>query len=782
MSAAVRCSAANGKKKRTGALKNETKKEDKNKRRGPGAVHATGMVSMPGTGGMGRQKGAWGVVRRRRGGDAGAEAEAAAQRRRQGVTCGAVAPSSAPIMPKGGYCVDTTRTVRRKTRTVWVGPVPIGSEHPIAKQTMTTTDTRDVEASVAQIKKCADAGADIVRLTVQGKREAEAAAEIRRRLFEDGYTVPLVADIHFAPKIAMKVAEAFEKIRVNPGNFADGTKSFEERTYEDESEYQAELAEIEAKFVPLVLKCKELNRAIRIGTNHGSLSARILSYYGDTPAGMVESAFEFARICRKHDFHNFVFSMKASNPLVMAQAYRLLAAEQYKIGWDYPIHLGVTEAGEGEDGRLKSAIGIGSLLLDGIGDTIRVSLTEDPEYEIDPCTRLANFGEDASEKNVGVDAFEETHRDYTTFTRRVGILPEQRDGDALDYRGILHRDGSVISVVSLADLRRPDVMYSDLGCKLAVGMPFKDIATSDSIFMRELPPMDDVDGRRALRRLQEVAVHVIAPIAEIQAKPLPGAIALYTLAEVAAAGGHVVLPEGVERYAVSVDASESDATLAMIADLDPVLIFLQPPADGRVQASRKVFEVFACNNVDVPVIHHVVFDANADDDEVYLKAGSYIGALLVDGLGDGVMVDASASHPLSFVRNTSFGLLQGARMRNTKTEFVSCPSCGRTLFDLQEVTDQIRTKTGHLPGVSIAVMGCIVNGPGEMADADFGYVGGAPGKIDLYVGKEVVRRGIPDEGACDELIELIKEHDRWIEPPSDDDQEAAASEAVVAAS
>merc|ERR1719159_1551675 len=243
---------------------------------------------------------------------------------------------------------------------------------------MTTTDTRDVDATVAQVMRIADAGGMIARITVQGNKEADACHEIREKLFQKGDTIPLVADIHFAPKIALRVAEAFEKIRVNPGNFADGTKSFEERTYEDESEYQAELAEIEAKFVPLVLKCKELNRAIRIGTNHGSLSARILSYYGDTPAGMVESAFEFARICRKHDFHNFVFSMKASNPLVMAQAYRLLAAEQYKIGWDYPIHLGVTEAGEGEDGRLKSAIGIGSLLLDGIGDTIRVSLTEDP--------------------------------------------------------------------------------------------------------------------------------------------------------------------------------------------------------------------------------------------------------------------------------------------------------------------------------------------------------------------------------------------------------------------
>ena len=539
-------------------------------------------------------------------------------------------------------------------------------------------------------------------------------------------------------------------------------------------ELRAELAVIEGTFTPLVLKCKELNRAMRIGTNHGSLSARILSYYGDTPAGMVESAFEFARICRKHDYHNFVFSMKASNPLIMSQAYRLLAAEQYKLGWDYPIHLGVTEAGEGEDGRLKSAIGIGSLLLDGIGDTIRVSLTEDPEFEIDPCTRLANFGMDSCKNNVGVDEFEEKNRNFKVFTRRVGTLPEQREGDTLDYRGIMHRDGSVFSVVSLSDLSQPDRMYSELGCKLAVGMPFKDIATSDSIMLRKLPAQDDAIGRRALRRLQEVNVHVIVPIEELKSNALPGAIALFQLEDLFNNGFTIGLPEGVQRYGIQVSTEEGEAAYASLKGLDPVFLLLKPSHSGRVQASRRFFETLAEQENNTPVIHSIEFDADADDDEVYIKSGTYIGALLVDGLGDGVMIDANQSHPLSFVRSTSFGLLQGARMRNTKTEFVSCPSCGRTLFDLQEVTDQIRTKTGHLPGVSIAVMGCIVNGPGEMADADFGYVGGAPGKIDLYVGKEVVRRGIPDDVACDELIELIKEHDRWVEPSMDEEEETAA--------
>jgi len=301
------------------------------------------------------------------------------------------------IITPDKYCESTYKTVRRPTRTVWVGKVPIGSEHPIVKQTMTTTDTRDIEGTVTQVMKCANAGADIVRITVQGKKEAEACCEIRERLFKYNYDIPLVADIHFQPAVAMRVADAFEKIRINPGNYVDGRKSFDELDLSEESMKLAQ-EEIREGFAPLVEKCRSLGRAMRIGTNHGSLSNRILSWYGDTPKGMVSSAFEFADICREMDYHNFVFSMKASNPVVMVQAYRLLAAEMYTTGWDYPMHLGVTEAGEGEDGRMKSAIGIGSLLLDGLGDTIRVSLTEDPHLEIEPCARLANLGEDAMER------------------------------------------------------------------------------------------------------------------------------------------------------------------------------------------------------------------------------------------------------------------------------------------------------------------------------------------------------------------------------------------------
>mmetsp|Transcript_14411 Transcript_14411/g.54356 ORF Transcript_14411/g.54356 Transcript_14411/m.54356 type:complete len:368 (-) Transcript_14411:2393-3496(-) len=337
---------------------------------------------------------------------------------------------SALLMSKGPplgdkYCVDLSRTVRRKTSTVTAGPVKIGSDHPIALQTMTTTDTKDVQASVDQIMKCHDMGADLVRLTVQGRKEAEAAMKIRESLFQKGYDVPLVADIHFQPKVALMVADAFEKIRVNPGNFADGTKSFEEMVYENMDDFQAERPHIEELFIPLVEKCKRLNRAMRIGTNHGSLSARVMSFYGDTPEGMVESAIEFAEICRDQDYHNFVFSMKASNPVVMVQAYRRLAARMYDLDWNYPLHLGVTEAGEGEDGRMKSAIGIGTLLQDGLGDTIRVSLTEDPELELAPCRELARLGTvaaapESESRYTIVPPFSETKRDFAQFERRKG--------------------------------------------------------------------------------------------------------------------------------------------------------------------------------------------------------------------------------------------------------------------------------------------------------------------------------------------------------------------------
>ncbi|KAL8089838.1 hypothetical protein AgCh_039342 [Apium graveolens] len=639
------------------------------------------------------------------------------------------------LVPRQKYCESTNKTVRRKTRTVMVGNVALGSEHPIRIQTMTTTDTKDVAGTVEQVMRIADSGADLVRITVQGKKEADACFEIKNSLIQKNYTIPLVADIHFAPPVAMRVAECFDKIRVNPGNFADRRAQFETLEY-TEDDYQKELEHIEQVFTPLVEKCKKYGRAMRIGTNHGSLSDRIMSYYGDSPRGMVESAFEFARICRKLDFHNFVFSMKASNPVIMVQAYRLLLAEMYVQGWDYPLHLGVTEAGEGEDGRMKSAIGIGTLLQDGLGDTIRVSLTESPMEEIDPCRRLANLGMRASKLQQGVAPFEEKHRHYFDFQRRTGQLPVQKEGEVVDYRGALHRDGSVLMSVSLDQLKTPELLYKSLATKLVVGMPFKDLATVDSILLRELPPLDDNDSRLALKRLIDVSMGVITPLSEQLVKPLPNAIVLATLKDLSS-GTHKLLPKGT-RIVVSVRGDEPYEELEFLKSIDATMLFHDLPNTdekvGRVQAARRLFEYLSENSLNFPVIHHIQFPKGTHRDDLVIGAGANAGSLLVDGLGDGILLEAP-DQDFDFIRSTSFNLLQGCRMRNTKTEYVSCPSCGRTLFDLQEISAEIREKTSHLPGVSIAIMGCIVNGPGEMADADFGYVGGAPGKIDLYVGK-----------------------------------------------
>jgi (E)-4-hydroxy-3-methylbut-2-enyl-diphosphate synthase len=450
--------------------------------------------------------------------------------------------------PISKYCEDLHTVTRRKTRTVNCGPIKFGSEHPIVRQTMATTNTADVEATIDQVIRCADKGFDLVRITVQGKREANAAMKIREGLFKKGYDIPLCADMHFQPVVSLMVADAVEKIRINPGNFADGRKDFEEHVYETEADYISERSYLLEAMAPLVEKCKALDRCMRIGTNHGSLSSRVLSFYGDTPRGMVESAIEFADICRSLDYHNFVFSMKASNPLVMVQSYRLLAAEQYRMGWDYPLHLGVTEAGEGEDGRMKSAIGIGTLLADGLGDTIRVSLTEDPEFEYEPCNRLAEIAESrlpatnaaAAARQKAVPMYKDT-RDITAFSRRQGELPVQKEGDKVDIRGFLNRDGSVISVVSpeMFSKENAQYLYQELGCKSAVGMPFKDIATSDSILMRTLPPSSDTAARTAIRRLQEVNMGVIVPAEELEKDPLPNAIALMDLADAVAKNGKV---------------------------------------------------------------------------------------------------------------------------------------------------------------------------------------------------------------------------------------------------
>mmetsp|Transcript_28196 Transcript_28196/g.60062 ORF Transcript_28196/g.60062 Transcript_28196/m.60062 type:complete len:758 (-) Transcript_28196:95-2368(-) len=685
--------------------------------------------------------------------------------------------------PLGRYCEDLYTVKRRPTRTVTCGPIKFGSDHPIVRQTMATTDTANVQASIEQIMRCADKGFDMVRITVQGKREANAAAEIREGLFKKGYDIPLCADMHFQPKVAQLVADAVEKIRINPGNFADGRKDFEEKVYETEDEYIKDREYLAEAMLPLVQTCKDLNRCMRIGTNHGSLSSRVLSYYGDTPRGMVESAVEFADICRSQNFHNFVFSMKASNPLVMVQSYRLLASEMYRLDWDYPLHLGVTEAGEGEDGRMKSAVGIGTLLADGLGDTVRVSLTEDPEFEYEPCNRLSEMAEsrlaatnpEAAVRQEAVKKYVDT-RDVTSYSRRVGDLPEKKEGEKVDVSLFLNPNGSVISTVLPKMLSQDSApyLYKELGFKSAVGMPFKDIATSDSIYMRTLPAADDSNARTALRRMMEVGTGVIVPAEELEKNPLENAVALVSLTDAVESNGK--LPEGAIRLAVEIDGSEDDDVIAKVKDLDPVMVFISVSSElSQLHATRRIFEIFNANDITVPAIHHYKTTADNSND-LALELGTKVGSLLTDGNGDGILIEqvGETNFSVDFLRNTGFSLLQGCRMRNTKTEFVSCPSCGRTLFDLQETTADITAATGHLPGVTVAVMGCIVNGPGEMADADFGYVGTLPGKVDLYYGKEVVRKSVPNGEAVDQLVDLIKSYGMWKEKEVEETEEEVA--------
>nr|CAD1830935.1 unnamed protein product [Ananas comosus var. bracteatus] len=521
------------------------------------------------------------------------------------------------LVPRQKYCESVHRTIRRKTRTVMVGNVALGSDHPIRIQTMTTSDTKDVAKTVEEVMRIADKGADLVRITVQGRKEADACFEIKNSLVQKNYNIPL--------------------IRVNPGNFADRRAQFEKLEYSEE-DYQKELEHIEKVFSPLVEKCKKYGRAMRIGTNHGSLSDRIMSYYGDSPRGMVESAFEFARICRNLDFHNFVFSMKASNPVVMVQAYRLLVAE---ISW------------EGEDGRMKSAIGIGTLLQDGLGDTIRVSLTEPPEEEIDPCRRLANLGMQATSLQKGVAPFEEKHRHYFDFQRRSGQLPVQKEGEEVDYRGVLHRDGSVLMSVSLNKLETPELLYRSLAAKLVVGMPFKDLATVDSILLRELPPVEDVDSVRNLyffifylsvtngsqvssQRLVDISMGILTPLSEQLTKPLPYAIVLVNLKELST-GAYKLLPEGT-RLAVTIRGDEPYEELEILKTVDGITMLLHslPYSEekiSRVHAARRLFEYLEENGLKFPVIHHIEFPEGMHRDDLVIFAGSNAGGLLVDGLG-----------------------------------------------------------------------------------------------------------------------------------------------------
>lgn len=640
------------------------------------------------------------------------------------------------------YCPSIFKTNRWKTREVLIGNVGVGGDNPIRIQSMTTSNTRDVEATIEQIVRLADAGCEIARVTVQGMKEADACEGIKNGLIQRGYTIPLVADIHFFPPAAMRVADFADKVRVNPGNYVDKRASFKSIDYDDAS-YAKEIEKIEEKFTPLVEKCKRLKRAMRIGTNHGSLSDRIMNRYGDTPQGMVESALEFARVCRKNDYHDFIFSMKASNPVVMILAYRLLVAEMMKLGWDYPLHLGVTEAGEGEDGRIKSAMGMGSLLLDGIGDTIRVSLTEDAWNEIDPCKRLIALAN--RYQGQGVAPFEEMYRSIESITRRSVELPKQIS---------MHRDGTVIVAVSPEDIAASN-FYAQLGVEGQLGQPKLNISSADAIVVTEQP----VKGSQKLIKLKEIGVSTFSSVAHF------GDVAMLTLKEAIALKSTRSM---TERFAIF---QQQPAPLAVVIndeeaqeweklkEIQPTVLMLAPKKSSRLHYCRAFFNWLQTNGMTTPVILNFSYDCSKED--LVIQSAAECGALLCDGLGDGIWIQGP--YEIDFIRQLSFNILQAARMRSFKTDFISCPSCGRTLFDLQDVSRRIRERTDHLPGVKIAIMGCIVNGPGEMADADFGYVGSKPGMIDLYVGKTCVEKDISFADADERLIELIKSHGRWVE-------------------
>ncbi len=657
------------------------------------------------------------------------------------------------------YCESIYQTVRWKTRPVMVGNVGVGGDNPIRIQSMTTSSTRDVDATIDQIVRLADVGCEIARVTVQGMKEADACEEIKNGLIQKGYTIPLVADIHFFPPAAMRVVDFVDKVRVNPGNFVDKRASFKIIEYDDET-YAKEIEKIENKFTPLVEKCKRLKRAMRIGTNHGSLSDRIMNRYGDTPQGMVESALEFARICRQNDYHDFMFSMKSSNPQVMIQAYRLLVASMMNLGWDYPLHLGVTEAGEGEDGRIKSAMGIGSLLLDGLGDTIRVSLTEDAWHEIDPCQRLIAFAK--SYQGRGVTPFSENHRNIAIIKRRPVTLPKNI---------ALHRDGSVFVSACVADLKTAPTFYKQIGCATELGHPKLKINSVDGIIITEILSKQLVSTTIAptLKALKDIGVGILST--DVNSGELP----LQTLAEAQVWHSNQTANDRFANYPSYISQNPASPNLTsprtlivrdesleqyeIIKKVKPALIFLAPSTD-RVHYARRFFDWLQNEQLQIPVIISFAYDCSKAD--LILQAAAEYGVLLCDGLGDGIWIRANSE--LEFLRNLSFNILQAARMRTSKTDFISCPSCGRTLFDLQDVSKRIRLRTSHLPGVKLAIMGCIVNGPGEMADADFGYVGSKPGMIDLYVGKECVEKDINFTDADDRLIDLIKKHGRWVEP------------------
>ncbi|AHF15883.1 (E)-4-hydroxy-3-methylbut-2-enyl-diphosphate synthase [Niabella soli] len=671
------------------------------------------------------------------------------------------------------YAASLTSYKRLLTKEVRIGDLLLGNNHPIRVQTMTTTDTMDTLATVEQSIRCIEAGAELVRITAPSKKEAENLLNIKNELHKRGYNTPLVADIHFTPNAAEIAARIVEKVRVNPGNYVD-KKKFEQIEYTD-AEYAEEIDRIRERFTPLVKICREYGTAMRIGTNHGSLSDRIMSRYGDTPMGMVESAMEFLRIARSEDYHQIILSMKASNPQVMVQAYRLLIKTMdEEFGEIYPLHLGVTEAGDGEDGRIKSAIGIGTLMEDGIGDTIRVSLTEDPELEIPVCRDIVKRYEVNKFKSLKVNRevsdFLSTYQPLNLSTLKYSPFQYKRRISA----PVSNIGGGQVPVVVANFSNRQTVMPQDLE---SIGYTYDQVtdkwhiadAAADYIYLD-----DPAIGFALPGTLKIITPHSQWLLVEDKTKCFP----FYTAEAYTEGDSHINF--------VSVNCTDggelSDAALDNLVQAKNTVLFLSSDNKNAMQSVRRFCMLLQEKNC----THPIILETNSNwetADEHLIHLATETGALFLDGFGDGIclgmgqkadaavsIVNSSGRNYLNnnsvhqFLNNTAFSILQATRTRISKTEYISCPSCGRTLFDLQETTTKIRSVTNHLKGVKIAIMGCIVNGPGEMADADFGYVGSGPGKITLYKGKEVVKRNVNSDIAVEELINLLKENEAWIEP------------------
>ncbi|MAP61399.1 MAG: 4-hydroxy-3-methylbut-2-en-1-yl diphosphate synthase [Candidatus Marinimicrobia bacterium] len=636
------------------------------------------------------------------------------------------------------YCNSLTSYSRFKTREVNIGGVALGGSNPIRVQSMTTTDTMDTHSTVAQSIRMIEAGCEYVRITAPSINEAKNLLNIKNELKSQGYSTPLIADIHFTPNAAQVAARIIEKVRINPGNYAD-RKKFNYIDYTDQ-QYSDEINRIRDRFLPLVNICKEYGTAMRIGTNHGSLSDRILSRYGDTPMGMVESAMEFLRICNDESYHDIVLSMKSSNPIVMVQAYRLLINCMVKENMNYPLHLGVTEAGEGQDGRIKSALGIGTLLEDGLGDTIRVSLTEEPEFEIPVAKKLverysnrSNHSEIEKINIYPINPFEYNLRKSCQILN-IGGDNVPRIINDLSYLSNITSD--TLLELGYTYFKKDDKWgISDLACD------YIDIGNKEIDF--EIPGTLGVMQKFSTWKNSKKKQHY--PCLDIE-EYLNSANIHLELNFL-----HVTLYTLTKQV---LDKIKNDPTIVLL---------LNTQNQHGLADQRRIFIKLINAQIDVPVIigrHYG--DLTSSDLQLY--SSTDIGGLFIDGLGDGLYIAAKNCGSIESVNRTSFGILQATRTRVTKTEYISCPSCGRTLFDLQEVTARIRSKTQHLKGLKIGIMGCIVNGPGEMADADYGYVGTGVGKISLYKKQDVVNKDVPMEKADDALIDLIKSHGDWVEP------------------